>query len=110
MEEVKKNIAASRYPQDQFKLIQGKVEETIPETLPKDIALLRLDTDWYESTAHEMEHLYPLIVKGGIFICDDYGAWAGSRKAVDEYFAAHKSKIFIQYDAGSSAITGIKTG
>lgn len=108
LDEVKKNIKDSTYPTKMFKMVQGKVEETIPKTVPEKIALLRLDTDWYESTAHEMEHLYPLIVKNGVFICDDYGAWAGSRKAVDEYFHANKSKIFMQYDPGSSAITGLK--
>jgi hypothetical protein len=67
--------------------IKGKVEETIPGTLPKEISLLRLDTDWYESTLHNLVHLYPLLRKGGILILDDYGHWQGARKATDEYFA-----------------------
>ncbi|MBX2834523.1 MAG: TylF/MycF family methyltransferase [Micavibrio sp.] len=107
-EEVERNVEASTYPSKQFVYVKGKVEETIPGTLPDAIALLRVDTDWYESTKHEMEHLYPLISKGGVFICDDYGSWAGSRKAVDEYFEKTKANIFMQYDAGSSAITGVK--
>ncbi|WP_368734801.1 TylF/MycF/NovP-related O-methyltransferase [Komagataeibacter melomenusus] len=49
--------------------------------------MLRLDTDWYESTRHELEHLYPRLVPGGVLIIDDYGYWAGARKAVDEYFS-----------------------
>ena len=61
-------------------------EETIPATLPEKIAILRLDTDWYESTRHELEHLYPRLVDGGVLIIDDYGYWDGARKAVDEYF------------------------
>ncbi|MBV1831309.1 hypothetical protein HNW77_11720 [Komagataeibacter sp. AV436] len=54
---------------------------------PEKIAVLRLDTDWYESTRHELEHLYPRLVPGGVLIIDDYGYWAGARKAVDEYFS-----------------------
>ena len=50
------------------------------------IALLRLDTDWYGSTLHELTHLFPLLSKGGVLIIDDYGHWQGARKAVDEYF------------------------
>lgn len=66
-------------------LIPGKVQETIPETVPDKISLLRLDTDFYESTKHELEHLYPLLQDGGIFITDDYGSWSGAKKACDEY-------------------------
>jgi O-methyltransferase len=63
------------------------VEQTIPDAAPERIALLRLDTDWYSSTRHELEHLYPRLAPGGVLIVDDYGHFAGARKAVDEYFA-----------------------
>jgi O-methyltransferase len=69
-------------------LVKGKVEDTIPRTIPGPIALLRLDTDWYQSTKHELEHLYPLLQPGGVLLIDDYGHWQGARQAVDEYFAS----------------------
>jgi hypothetical protein len=68
-------------------LTPGKVEDTIPSAAPETIAVLHLDTDWYESTKHELIHLWPRLVTGGILIIDDYGYWSGARKAVDEYFA-----------------------
>jgi hypothetical protein len=68
------------------------VEDTIPSHAPEQIAVLRLDTDWYESTKHELFHLFPRLSKNGILIVDDYGCWAGSRKAVDEYFADFESR------------------
>ena len=72
------------------------MEETIPATLPDGpIALLRLDTDWYESTQHELIHLYPRLTAGGVLIIDDYGHWDGCRKAVDEYFTQHETKILL---------------
>ncbi len=74
------------YPAGQTHFVPGMVEETIPASAPEKIALLRLDTDWYESTRHELEHLFPRIVDGGVLIIDDYGHWAGARRAVDEYF------------------------
>ncbi len=87
LEDVQANIKLADYPEKNIKFIKGKVEDTIPSNIPEKIALLRLDTDWYASTKHELEHLFPCLVKGGILIIDDYGHWEGCRKAVDEYFA-----------------------
>jgi O-methyltransferase len=86
LEDVKTNVLSTGYPPSKVHFVQGKVEETIPKTLPASIALLRLDTDWYESTRHELEHLFPLLHPKGVLIVDDYGHWAGARKAVDEFF------------------------
>lgn len=89
LEDVQANIKLAKYPAKNIKFVKGKVEDTIPKDIPEKIALLRLDTDWYASTKHEMEHLFPRLVKGGVLIIDDYGHWEGCRKAVDEYFEAH---------------------
>jgi hypothetical protein len=70
--------------------IVGLVEQTIPALAPQQIALLHLDTDWYASTKHELQHLYPRVSRGGIVIIDDYGHWQGARKAVDEYRAENR--------------------
>ena len=87
--EVEKNVLQTGYDPSHIHLIKGKVEQTIPATMPEQIAVLRLDTDWYESTRHELEHLYPLLAPGGVLIIDDYGQWQGARQAVDEYFQTH---------------------
>lgn len=85
-EEVHRNVTSTGFPDERLSLVKGKVESTIPDTVPDHIGLLRLDTDFYESTAHEMKHLYPRLSRGGILIVDDYDAWQGARRAVDEYF------------------------
>jgi O-methyltransferase len=95
IETVRQGMSTTRYPESKIKYVQGKVENTIPATLPSGIALLRLDTDWYESTKHELQHLFPLLQKGGVLILDDYGHWQGARKAVDEYFARHPQPILL---------------
>lgn len=95
IEEVEQNIASLKYPAAKVHFVKGKVEDTIPQTLPGKIALLRLDTDWYESTAHELKHLYPLLVPGGVIIIDDYGHWEGARKAVDEYIENQKLQLLL---------------
>jgi O-methyltransferase len=96
IEEVKENLASTGYPIEKMHFIKGKVENTIPAHMPVGkLAILRLDTDWYESTRHELEHLYPRLVSGGILIIDDYGHWAGARKAVDDYIAQHGLRLFL---------------
>ena len=97
-EEASTNMQGSGYSALNIKLIKGKVEDTIPQTMPANIALLRLDTDWYESTKHELIHLFPLLEKSGVLIIDDYGAWQGSRKATDEYFAENGSAYLNRID------------
>ncbi len=87
MDGVSQNLSKTGYPDSKIKLIKGKVEETIPSVIPEEIALLRLDTDWYESTLHELEYLYPRLVLGGVLIVDDYGHWQGAKAATDEYFS-----------------------
>jgi hypothetical protein len=85
--EVQAALGKTEYPPDQIEFIIGPVENTIPLRVPETIALLRLDTDWFESTSHELIHLWPRIGEGGILIIDDYGYWVGAKKAVDEYFS-----------------------
>jgi hypothetical protein len=89
--EVKRNLLSTGYSQERIHLVPGRVEQTIPSQAPGQIALLRLDTDWYESTRHELLHLYPRLVPGGVLIIDDYGHWQGARRAVDEYFGEQRS-------------------
>jgi len=86
LDEVKTNLMSTGYPKENISFIQGKVEDTIPEHLPKAIALLRLDTDWYESTLHEMKYLYPNLIEKGVLIIDDFGHWEGAKKAILQYF------------------------
>jgi hypothetical protein len=92
LEEVHEIVASSGYPMERVKLVKGPVEETVPETIPTSIALLRLDTDWYSSTKHEMEYLYPKLSPQGILIVDDYGHYRGARRGVDEYLSKFDKK------------------
>jgi O-methyltransferase len=95
LEEVQAAIASTGYPSTHIHLLKGKVEATLPTNAPDSIALLRLDTDWYESTSHELEHLFPRLSHGGVLIVDDYGHWAGCKRAVDEYFDKNRASLFL---------------
>ena len=96
LEDVKRNLYSTGYPKEKLHFIKGKVEDTLPGQAPDQIALLRLDTDWYESTAHELKHLFPRLSQNGVLIIDDYGHWLGARKAVDEYFAQQPLRPLLQ--------------
>jgi O-methyltransferase len=94
-DEVEAALRPVGYPWEKLHFVAGKVEDTIPDAAPERIALLRLDTDWYESTLHELEHLYPRLARGGVLIIDDYGHWQGARRAVDEYFEREGIQILL---------------
>jgi O-methyltransferase len=95
LEEARENLHGTGYPETNVRFVPGRVEETLLKTVPERIAVLRLDTDWYESTMLELEVLFPRLCVGGILILDDYGHWEGARKAVDEYFSKEGFKPFM---------------
>lgn len=95
IEEVARNMATVGYDADKIHLIKGMVEDTVPEHTPDRIALLRLDTDYYSSTLHDLVHLYPLLAQGGVLIIDDYGHFKGAEQAVTEYFAGIDERVLL---------------
>lgn len=108
LEMVRKTVMSTSYPPDKLHFIQGMVEETLPQRAPHEIALLRLDTDFYQSTKHEMVHLYPRLVKGGVLLVDDYGHWRGAKKAVDEYLAENNEASILLNRIDYSGRIGVK--
>lgn len=94
-EEVARVMSGCGYDASKIHLVKGRVEETIPSQAPERIAILRLDTDWYESTLHELEHLFPRLSRGGVVIIDDYGHWRGARQAADEFFARQGAGVYL---------------
>jgi hypothetical protein len=92
---VRELLLGTGYPAERLHFARGPVEETLPAAAPDQIALLRLDTDWYESTRHELEHLWPRLSDGGVLIVDDYGHWEGARRAVDEFFATTAAPVLL---------------
>jgi hypothetical protein len=105
LDDVRKGFEEVAYPDSRIHYVQGRVEDTIPGEAPDQIAILRLDTDWYTSTRHELEHLYPRLVSGGILLIDDYGWWQGSREAVDEFLEKTGARLLLlRMDEGRVAV------
>ena len=98
--DVRDNLARTGYPAERIRLIEGKVEDTlrVASHVPARVAILRLDTDWYESTRAELEVLFERVSPGGVVIFDDYGHWAGAKKAVDEYLATQPPYLMHRID------------
>jgi predicted O-methyltransferase YrrM len=96
LDSVKQNLNSTGYPENNLHYIVGDVLQTLEDkvNIPEKIAVLRLDTDWYESSKFELEKLYDNVVDGGLIIFDDYYHWEGQRKATDEFF----EKLNIKYD------------
>lgn len=106
IEDVQHNLASTSFPSARSHFVKGDVLETLKVSVPDKIAVLRLDTDWYESTRAEMEVLFPRLSKGGVLLIDDYGAWKGCKKAVDEYLADNDIPLMLHRTdyTGRSAI------
>ncbi len=98
LEEVQNNLSKSKFPKENVIYVIGDICETLKDkqNVPDEISLLRLDTDWYESTKIELDVLYPKVADKGVVIVDDYSYWNGSRKAVDESIDYKKFKYKIE--------------
>jgi O-methyltransferase len=95
LEDVRAGMQQTGYPSQRVHYHPGLVEETIPVEAPDRIAILRLDTDWYESTRHELDHLYDRVPSGGVVVFDDYGFWQGARQAVDEFLERTGARLLL---------------
>lgn len=107
LDDVRSAMFSIDYPRERIRFVEGPVEKTVPDVMPDEIALLRLDTDWYASTRHELHHLYPRLARGGVLILDDYGYWEGQRRAVDEYLEEERIAILLNR-VDHSARIGVK--
>ena len=83
------------YPPSLVRFVKGKVEDTlmVKENLPAQIAVLRLDTDWFESTKVELDVLFPRLSAGGFLLIDDYCTWGGQRKATDTWLEKNRHML-----------------
>ncbi len=90
--DVKNVMKKTGYPQENVIFNVGRVEDTISTANIDSISLLRLDTDWYDSTKFQLEELYDKVVTNGVVIFDDYGFWKGHKKAADEFLLKNNIK------------------
>ena len=91
-------LSSTTYPADRIVFVRGLVEDTLPHPEVSSIAILRLDTDYYTSTAWELKTLWASLNVGGVLLLDDYGQFHGARQAVDEFIAKHKIPALLHRD------------
>jgi O-methyltransferase len=105
VEDVQESMRESQYPPDRIHYHKGKGGEHYPGRGPGPDQHSPLDTDWYESTKHELKHLWPRLVPGGVLLIDDYGWWEGARRAVDEWLEETKAPVLLlRMDEGRVAV------
>ena len=105
LEDVRAGLEQIPYPTERIHFVKGLVQDTVPVQAPERIAILRLDTDWYASTKHELTTLYPRLSPGGVLLIDDYGWWQGSRQAVDEFLRETGTRLLLlRMDEGRIAV------
>ena len=104
---VKKNFS-DRGLMEYACFVEGEVRETLNDktSIPDALSVVRLETDWFDSTLVELQTLYPLLQRGGVLLLDDYGMYNGAREAVDNYFEEIGSSplLFMTDDTGRAHI------
>ena len=95
LNDVKTTMNLCGYPKEKIHFVKGKIEDTLPNTIPDKIALLRLDMDWHDPTLHALTYLYPKVEPGGVIILDDYGHWEGCKLAVDRFLEENNINILL---------------
>lgn len=74
-------------------LIKGDIKLTSENFIPRKLAILRIDCDWYPESLVSLKVFWPNLVSGGFLILDDYGHHSGQKKAFEEYFKNQPQKI-----------------
>lgn len=109
LDQVRAHFEAAGLLSDKVVFVQGDVLQTLRQSeLPDQISVLRLDTDWYESTKIELEVLYPRLSVGGVLLIDDYGHFSGAQQATDEYFSGGVARPLLNYTDYTGRV-GVKT-
>lgn len=84
-------------PDQQVHIVPGWFRETLPSASIERIALIHIDADWYDSVKLCLEHFYDRISPNGVVVLNDYGAWQGAKRAVDEFIVQHQLKVRLKW-------------
>jgi hypothetical protein len=101
LEQVKANFAKYGVADEQVRFLKGWFKDTLPTAPIKQLAILRLDGDMYESTMDGISNLYAKVSPGGYIIVDDYGVVPACQKAIEDYRNANGIKDPIRDIDGS---------
>jgi O-methyltransferase len=92
MDNVQKIFRRLHVALDNVHIVPGWFNQTLPNALINNIAVLHIDADWYDSVKIVLDTLYDRVVPGGFIILDDYGYWEGCERALNDYFVEHAIK------------------
>jgi O-methyltransferase len=83
--DVQKVLGDVSAPMERCHIQPGWFQDTFQQTLPKQVALLHCDADWYDSVLLVLNTFYDCIPQGGCIILDDFGFWEGCREAFYDF-------------------------
>jgi len=95
-EDVIQALTTVGVPATKYTIRKGWFEQTFKQPLPRQVALLHCDADWYDSVLIVLETFYPLITPGGCIIMDDFGYWEGCREAFYDFCFKHGEKPLLE--------------
>ena len=96
-EQVHAAMRLARCPVDSYVIRKGWFQETFPVgPLPKGVAYLHIDADWYESVLLALDTFYGLVPDGGVIVLDDFGHWEGCREAFYDFAGQRKIKPLLE--------------
>ena len=106
LEEVSQRLSETGFL-DRTVLVKGLFQDTLLRPEVERIAVMHLDGDWYDSIKVCLDSLFERVSPGGIVQIDDYGTWAGTRKATDEFVENHRLKLHYIDHAGRQIVKPI---
>jgi len=89
LDTVKTNFTRYGLLDEQVTFLKGFFSETLPKAPIRQLAILRVDADLYQSTMDVLCNLYAALSSGGYAIFDDYQNLPDCRRAIDEFRGKH---------------------
>jgi O-methyltransferase len=89
-------MTISGIARNQYLIRKGQFEDTFLLPLPTQIALLHIDSDWYQNVLLCLDTFYDLVVEDGVVLLDDYGHWEGARAAFYDFVERRRLRPLVE--------------
>lgn len=104
IDDFRTTLSLTGFRLNRVRIVKGFYENTLPSYSPEPIALLRLDSDWYDSTLLCLRTFWPAVLPGGAILIDDYYTWDGCSRAVHDFLSQQKAPERIEQRPGLAVI------
>ena len=102
-DEVRQLFACLGFMNSNVHIVKGWFQDTLPFAPIRQIALLHIDADWYNSVSICLTTLFDRVRPNGVIVLDDYGTWEGCRNATNDFFSARNLDLALLRYRGPAA-------